>query len=77
MTDNPISPSHYKNGAWEAVDVLEAVHRAICDNGGYDAALQVAVCLKYLLRAGRKGETKEQLEKAEWHLRRAINHLAG
>lgn len=74
MTDTPISPSHYKNKTWEAIDVIEDVHRAICGTGEYDVAKNVDACLKYLLRSGRKGDLREQLEKAEWHLRRAINH---
>jgi hypothetical protein len=76
MTDSPISPSHYKNGSWEAIEVIEKVHSSVIENGGPDAAYNVAAALKYLLRSGRKGETREQLEKAEWHLRRAINHLS-
>jgi len=71
--NSPISPGHYKNGSWEAIEVIEAVHRAVADNGGPDVAYNVGAALKYLLRCGRKGETREQLEKAEWHLRRAIN----
>lgn len=75
MSDNPISPSHYKNGSWEAIDVIEAVVASVAENGNPKAAYNIGASLKYLLRAGRKGETREQALKAEWHLRRAINAL--
>ena len=75
MSDTPISPSHYKNGSWEAIDVIEAVVEAVAENGNPKAAYNVGAALKYLLRSGRKGETREQVEKAEWHIRRAINRL--
>jgi len=78
MNDNPISPSHYKHGSWEAIDVIESVVSAVVkETGNPEAAYNVGAALKYLLRAGRKDETREQVEKAEWHIRRAANKLAG
>ena len=75
MTDS-INPSHYRNTKWEAIDVMEDVQEAVCESGNPRAAYNIAAALKYLLRAGKKGDTMEQAQKAEWHIRRAINHLA-
>jgi hypothetical protein len=75
MTDS-INPSHYRNTKWEAIDVMEDVLEAVSQNGNPAAAYNIAAALKYLLRAGKKGDTMEQAQKAEWHIRRAINHLA-
>jgi hypothetical protein len=75
MTDS-INPSHYRNPKWEAIDVIENVVSAIAENGNPEAAYNVGAALKYLLRAGKKGDTIEQAQKAEWHIKRAISHLA-
>ena len=75
MTDT-INPSHYRNGKWEAIDVMEDVLDAVSQNGNPRAAYNVAAALKYLLRAGKKGDTREQVMKAEWHIRRAVNCLS-
>lgn len=75
MSENPVSPSHYKHGSWEAIEVIESVVEAVSNNGNPKAAYSVGAALKYLLRAGRKGNTREQAEKAEWHIRRAVNLL--
>lgn len=75
MTDT-INPSHYRNGKWEAIDVMEDVLDAVSQNGNPRAAYNVAAALKYLLRAGKKGDTREQVMKAEWHVRRAVNLLS-
>lgn len=75
MTDT-INPSHYRNGKWEAIDVMEDVLDAVSQNGNPRAAYNVAAALKYLLRAGKKGDTREQVLKAEWHVRRAVNLLS-
>lgn len=58
--------AYYKSGGLEAVDVIEAfapgnVHRSHA--------------LKYLLRAGKKGPAKQDLEKALWWVRREIARL--
>jgi hypothetical protein len=62
-------PSHYQ-GKVECIDAIEA---ALGDDGF------VACCrgnaMKYLYRAGRKGELVEDLRKAAWYLERAIKTL--
>ena len=76
MTDT-INPSHYQNATWQAIDVIEDVVEAVAiATGNPKAANNVGSSLKYLLRAGKKGDTMEEAMKAEWHIRRAINHLA-
>lgn len=75
MTDT-INPSHYQNAKWHAIDVMEDVLDAVSENDNPKAAYNVAAALKYLLRAGRKGDTREQVMKAEWHIRRAVNLLS-
>jgi hypothetical protein len=74
MGREAISPSHYKNGHWEAIEVIEAVVSQIVRSGASpDVAYNVGASLKYLLRSGRKGDLAEQIGKAEWHIRRAAN----
>ena len=75
MTDT-INPSHYQHAKWQAIDVMEDVLDAVSENGNPKAAYNVAAALKYLLRAGRKGDTREQVLKAEWHIKRAVNLLS-
>lgn len=76
MTDT-INPSHYRNDKWEAIDVIEDVVEAVVKaTGNAKAANNIGSSLKYLLRAGKKGDTKEDAMKAEWHVRRAVNLLS-
>ena len=63
MSDPVNHPAHYNFGKFEVIDVLEEFFPA-------DPLLwQVG---KYIARAGRKGSALEDLEKAEWYLRRRI-----
>ncbi len=56
-------PAHYqtKNGL-EAIDVIEA----------FELNFRIGNAVKYLLRAGKKGSVKVDLEKAIWYIRREI-----
>ena len=72
--DKPVSdpvnhPPHYQ-GKVECIDAIEA---ALGDDGF------VACCrgnaIKYIYRAGRKGDSVEDLRKAAWYLERAIKTL--
>ncbi len=62
-------PPHYQ-GKVECIDAIEA---ALGDDGF------VACCrgnaMKYIYRAGRKGDSVEDLRKAAWYLERAIKTL--
>ena len=57
-------PSHYRGaGGLEAIDVIEA----------FTLDYHLGNALKYILRAGRKTtDPTEDLRKASWYLRRAI-----
>jgi hypothetical protein len=57
-----IEPAHYKAGGIEAIDVIEA----------FGLGFRLGNAIKYILRAGRKGATVEDLKKARWYLDREI-----
>ena len=65
MSDPVHSPSHYKSGGIEVIDVIEA----------FELGFRLANVVKYVLRAGRKGDALEDLEKAAWYLDREIDKL--
>ena len=65
MSDPVHNPSHYKSGGIEAIDVIEA----------FELNFRLANVIKYVLRAGRKGDALEDLEKAAWYLDREIDKL--
>lgn len=58
-------PTHYKSNGVEAIDVIEAFGLGFC----------LGNVVKYILRAGRKQSTIEDLRKARWYLDRAIQNL--
>jgi len=60
------NPSHYTQGKWEAIEVLEEFFPT-------DPLLwQVG---KYILRHEHKQNSLQDLEKAAWYLNRKINKL--
>lgn len=66
QTETINHPPHYGgDGPYECIKVIEA--------WGLGFALGNAV--KYLCRAGRKGDTLEDLRKARWYLEREIARL--
>lgn len=69
-SDDPVNhPSHYctaENGI-ECIDAIEAA----LDPDEF-AGFCRGNAIKYLWRAGRKGDVVEDLKKAEWYLRREI-----
>jgi len=60
-------PNHYGGEAnpYEAIKVIEAWELGFC----------LGNVIKYISRAEHKGATIQDLEKAEWYLRRHINNL--
>ena len=68
MGDAINNPDHYggADNPYEAIKVIES--------WGLDFHLGNVV--KYLARAGKKGDRLEDLMKAEWYLRRAIELAA-
>ena len=63
-------PPHYNQGKFETIDIIEDIV------AGYDdpvVAYLVGTTLKYLARAPFKNAEKQDLEKAEFYLKRAID----
>lgn len=56
------SPPHYKTGGIETIDFIEAK----------DLNYRLGNVVKYVSRAGKKGDPIEDLEKALWYLQREI-----
>jgi hypothetical protein len=66
LSDIVNSPAHYKVGGIETIDFIEAKKL------GYNLGNVV----KYVTRAGHKGNIKEDLEKARWYLNRELENLS-
>lgn len=61
-TDLVNHPPHYKTGGVETIDFIEAK----------DLNYRLGNVVKYVSRAGKKGDPIEDLEKALWYLQREI-----
>jgi hypothetical protein len=62
-SSDPInSPPHYKSGGIETIDFIEAK----------DLNYRLGNVIKYVSRAGKKGDPIQDLEKAAWYLQREI-----
>ena len=59
-------PPHYTYSAVEPIDVIEA----------WGLGFHLGCLLKYVCRAGRKGDQLEDLKKARWYLDRQIQIAA-
>lgn len=70
MLDIVNSPPHYTVGGYEAIDVIEAK----LTKEEYRGYLK-GNALKYLMRANYKGHHNEDIEKAQWYLRRLADTL--
>ena len=63
-------PPHYNQGKFETIDIIEDIL------AGYDDPVEaylIGTTLKYLARAPFKNAKKQDLEKAEFYLKRAID----
>jgi hypothetical protein len=70
MTDDPVNhPAHYggKDNPYEVIKVIEA--------WGLDNDFFLATVIKYIPRAGKKGNALEDLQKARWYLDRKISNM--
>lgn len=56
-------PSHYTKGGIEVIDFIEAWKLGFHDGN----------VIKYVVRSRHKGKRLEDLEKAQWYLRRLID----
>ncbi len=67
MTFDPVNkPSHYTEGRqFETIEVIE----------DWKLSYRLGNCVKYISRAGRKGDRKQDLEKAAWYLQREIEAI--
>lgn len=64
MKDLINHPPHYQGtGGLEAIEVIER----------YGLGYHLGNAVKYLLRAGKKGEAEDDLKKARWYLRRWVD----
>jgi len=59
-------PAHYMSGGIETIDFIEAK----------ELDYRLGNVIKYVSRAGRKGDMVEDLKKARWYLDRAIDKLS-
>lgn len=69
--NDPINPSHYKQGPVETIDIIETAITKAPSNKAAGLHWQV---LKYVLRCWNKNGT-EDLKKARWYLDRLIGVL--
>jgi hypothetical protein len=60
--DNVNHPPHYTHGGIETIDVIEA----------WQLGFHLGNAVKYIARAGRKGDALEDLKKSRWYLDREI-----
>lgn len=62
MKDNINHPSHYQGNGLEVIQVIKA----------FDLNFNLGNAVKYILRAGKKGEREEDLKKAIWYLNKEV-----
>ncbi|MCI6736713.1 MAG: DUF3310 domain-containing protein [Intestinibacter sp.] len=63
--DNVNHPAHYTDGNIEVIDYIE----------DKQLGFHLGNVVKYISRAGKKGDTLEDLKKAQWYLNRYIKKL--
>lgn len=64
------SPSHYTSGSVECIDAIEAALTPAEASG-----FRKGNAIKYIWRAGKKGDAVEDLKKAQWYLDREVFEL--
>lgn len=69
MADSVNHPDHYggADNPYEAIKVVEA----------WKLNFHLGNVVKYISRAGKKGDALEDLKKAQWYLNRVIQNLEG
>jgi hypothetical protein len=68
MADDRIDhPDHYASSTVECIEVIEAA--------GWAEGFNRGNAIKYIWRAGKKGDELEDLRKARWYLDREIARL--
>lgn len=72
MTEDAVNhPAHYTKTKVEPIDPIEAW----AETWPVKVAFHLGNVVKYIARAGLKGNTLEDLKKAQWYLNRAISKL--
>lgn len=69
--DNVKKPAHYNSGKYEIIDVIESVLNSLKDIMPFQAYC-LGNALKYISRAGLKGDFVEDIQKAIMYLNWAI-----
>ena len=62
-SDSINHPDHYQGNSIEVIDIIE----------DFDVGFHLGNALKYILRAGKKGDREEDLKKAIWYIEREIS----
>jgi hypothetical protein len=60
-------PEHYQGKGIEVIDIIEA----------FELNFSLGNSIKYILRADKKGNKKQDLEKAIWYLNNELNKFKG
>lgn len=61
------SPPHYKGNKFEVIDIID----------DFGLSFNTGNAIKYILRADKKGNQKQDLLKAIWYLEHELNKLNG
>jgi hypothetical protein len=64
---NAIRPAHYQGNRFEVIDIIN----------DYQLNFELGNVIKYVLRAGKKGDKKEDLEKAMQYLKFELDKFNG
>lgn len=67
MSNQVDHPEHYQANGIEAINVIE----------GFNLNFNLGNAIKYILRSDKKGNKKQDLEKAVWYLNRELEKFKG
>ncbi len=67
MIDLVNHPEHYKGNCFEVIDIIE----------DYNLNFSLGNAIKYILRADKKGNKKQDLEKAKWYIDNELKKFKG
>lgn len=60
-------PAHYQGNIFEVIDIIE----------DYGLNFSLGNAIKYILRADKKGNKKQDLEKAKWYIDNELKKFKG
>ena len=70
MEDPVNNPNHYRQSSTETIDIIKSSMTAEEFHGYLKGA-----CMKYMSRYKYKGNAVQDLEKAEWYLKRLLKEV--